>query len=65
MKKPTQHGGPREGSGRPRISKSGKRATVSVCLSPENAALRESLGREWNNFVNMLLDQYRGRKEKE
>ncbi len=62
MTKKNQHGGPREGSGRPRISKSGKRATVSVCLSPENAALRESIGREWNTIVNLLLDEYRGHK---
>ena len=62
MTKKNQHGGPREGSGRPRISRAGKRQTVSVCLSPKNMALRQSLGREWNETVNMLLDEYRGRK---
>lgn len=44
---------------RGRPSKDGGRITVSVCLSPENAALREKLGRNWNDYVNLRLDEAR------
>lgn len=44
---------------RGRPSKDGGRITVSVCLSPENAALREKLGRDWNDYINLRLDEAR------
>lgn len=36
--------------------KADKRKTVSVCLSPANAAYLAAMGREKNDYVNRLLD---------
>lgn len=58
MKKKDNRGGLRNPpGGRPKSEQT--RATVSVCLSPENLAFRKYLGRDWNDYINMLLDRER------
>lgn len=43
--------------GRP--PKADKRKTVSVCISPANAAYLAAMGKQKNDFLNLLLERER------
>lgn len=58
MKKET-HGGQRANSGRRLKNKDGPRKTVSVCLSPANAAYLATMGKQKNDYLNLLLERER------
>lgn len=61
MTKPT-HGGRRNPPGG-RPPKDGGRITLSVCLSPENAEFIRQMGRDKNDFLNLLLDMERKKQK--
>lgn len=56
MKTPTTHGGPRANSGRRLKDPDGPRKVVQVCLSPANAEYLAAMGKQKNDFINLLLD---------
>ncbi len=62
MKQKSTHGGPRQNSG-PKAP-NGKRLTRSVCLTPDNLEFFEGLGKEKNNWLNLVLDRERLAKSK-